>query len=121
MRFPPEWYQMRSVLVQQFPNLRPSQHSGLTTWVYGTVIAQSATQSAVVRALMFSGKLNTARQYLREWMYDGKDKAAKCKTEVDVSVCFAPLMRWVLSLWQGKRWLWLSTRRCTVTRWQRWW
>jgi hypothetical protein len=32
-------------------------------------------------------------QYLREWLYDGLDKAAPCKTDLEVSLCFAPLLR----------------------------
>lgn len=103
MRFPTEWYQIHAVVAQQFSELRASQQKGLASWIYGIVIAQSATQSAVTVALMFLGKRDTVRQYLREWLYDGKDKAAPSKTEIDVMICFAPLMRWVMSLWQGKR------------------
>jgi hypothetical protein len=41
------------------------------------------------------------RQRLREWLYDGADKAAPCRTQVEVTACFAPLVRWVLAWWQG--------------------
>lgn len=103
MRFPREWYQILDEAARRFPLLRPSQQKGLALWVYGAMLAASTTQSSVVGALLMWGKLNTIRQYLREWLYDGKDKAAPSKTEVDVSLCFAPLMRWVMSLWQGTR------------------
>ena len=43
------------------------------------------------------------RQRLREWLYDGCDKAAPCNTQLDVTLCFSPLLRWLLSLWQGKQ------------------
>jgi len=36
------------------------------------------------------------RQYLREWLYDGTDKATPCTTQVNVRACFVPLLRWVL-------------------------
>lgn len=103
MRFPEEWYQMHHSIAYYFPNLRPAQQRGLTLWVYGIILAQKATQSAVITALLTLGRANTLRQYLREWLRDGEDKAAPCKTEVDVSRCFAPLLRWVLSWWQGRQ------------------
>ena len=46
---------------------------------------------------------NSRRQYLREWLYDGSDRARPCQTELDVSLCFAPLLRWVLSWWRSER------------------
>jgi hypothetical protein len=94
---------MHQSIAQYFPNLRPAQQRGLTLWVYGAILAQSATQSAVITALLALGRVNTLRQYLREWLYDGANKAAPCKTQIDVSCCFAPLLRWVLSWWQGKQ------------------
>ena len=36
-------------------------------------------------------------------MYDGGDRARPCKTELDVSLCFAPLLRWVLAWWRSGR------------------
>ena len=101
MRFPREWYQMEQNIAQYFPDLRPAQQRGLTLWVYGTILAHSACQNAVITALLAFGIWHSLRQYLREWLYDGKDKAARCKTEVDVTLCFAPLLRWLLSWWQG--------------------
>ena len=57
----------------------------------------SACQNAVASALTIRGNWNNLRQYLREWLYDGGDRARPCKTELDVSLCFAPLLRWVLA------------------------
>jgi len=84
-----------------FPHLRPAQQRGLTLWVYGAVLAQNACQNAVVAALLTLGHWHAVRQCLREWLYDGGDKAAPCQTQVDVTLCFAPLLRWVLSWWRG--------------------
>ena len=36
-------------------------------------------------------------------MYDGSDRARPCRTELDVSLCFAPLLKWVLTWWRGGR------------------
>jgi Transposase DDE domain len=101
MRFPGEWYQMDHTIAHYLPQLRPAQRRGLTLWVYGTLLAQSACQNAVVTALLAVGAWHGLRQRLREWLYDGADKAAPCQMQVDVSLCFAPLLRWVLTWWQG--------------------
>ena len=34
---------------------------------------------------------------------DGGDRARPCQTELDVSLCFAPLLRWVLTWWCSDR------------------
>lgn len=101
MRFPREWYQMNQEIEQRFPDLRPAQKRGLALWVYGTIMANSACQNAVISALTTFSTFHTLRQYLREWLYNGKDKASPCKREVDVTLCFAPLLEWLLSWWQG--------------------
>lgn len=103
MRFPKECYQMQLAIAQRLPHLRPSQHKGLALWVYGTIMAHSACQNAVITALLTIGVWHNLRQYLREWLYDGQHKAAPCQTQLDVELCFAPLLRWLLSWWQGPR------------------
>src|SRR5215217_6154032 len=60
-------------------------------------------QSAVLNALEPMGHPRHAtRQRLREWTYDGADRAAPCGTDLEVAACFAPLLRWVLSWWSGE-------------------
>ena len=103
MRYPPEWYQMEHTIATHFPSLRPAQQRGLALWVYGTILAQSACQDAVIAALLTLGAWHGLRQHLREWLYDGEDKAAPCHTQVDVTLCFAALLRWLLSWWQGQQ------------------
>src|SRR5947209_1555848 len=106
MRFPAECYQMLDAIDAYFaPCLRPAQRRGLVYWVYGTILAKSALQNAVITALMpvGEGSFHSVRQYMREWLYDGQDRAAPCQTRVDIQSCFAPLLRWLLSLWQGEQ------------------
>lgn len=103
MRFPSEWYQMQESIAHYFPNLRPAQQRGLTLWVYGTILAQSACQNAVISALAAVGLWPIVRQRLREWLYDGPDKARPCNTRVELALCFSPLLRWLLSWWQGNQ------------------
>jgi hypothetical protein len=51
-----------------------------------------------VAALLALGKGHILRQRLREWLYDGANKAAPCATHLEVHRCFASLMRWVLAV-----------------------
>src|SRR5262245_55330012 len=99
-RLPPEWYQMTPTIAVHFAHWRPAQWRGLAVWVYGTLLAQSACQNAVRTALLTRAKWHALRQRLREWCDEGPEKAAPCQTQVDVTACFAPLLRWVLTWWQ---------------------
>ena len=96
-------YQIKQVIETNLPHLTQPQLTGLAWWVCGTILAGSACQNAVASALSTRGNWNSLRQYLREWLYDGGDRARPCKTELDVSLCFAPLLRWVLAWWRSGR------------------
>ena len=54
-----------------------------------------------VSALAPCGNWYNLRQYLREWLYDSIDRARPCQTQLDVSLCFAPLLCWVLAGWRS--------------------
>lgn len=102
MRYPSQCYQILQHIIEHFTDLRPAQQRGLALWVFGTILATSGCQNAVTTVLTIFGGFDTVRQHLREWLYDGEDKAAPCRTQVDVTLCFGPLIRWILSWWQGK-------------------
>jgi len=102
MRFPPAFYQIEREIVSRFPDLRPSQHAWLSLWVFGMLQAKSGTESAVLTALSTYGNLDALRQRLREGLKDGRDRAAPCEVELEVSACFPALFAWVLALWQGE-------------------
>ena len=78
------------------PNLAEAQSKGLALWTFGTITAQSGRRNAVIAALTFTGGFSAVRQRLREWLCDG---SAPSPNRIDVRARFAPLMRWVLSLW----------------------
>ena len=111
MRLPRECYQMQQVIETHLPHLSRPQLTGLVPvsstgqalWVCGAILAGSACQNAVASALSPWGAWNNFRQYLREWLYDGSDRARPCQTELDLSLCFAPLLRWVLAWWRSSR------------------
>jgi hypothetical protein len=102
MHVPREVSQVDATITTFLPDLRPARRLGLALWVYGAVVAGSACQVAVIAALLPLGAAEQAlRQRLRDWLYAGADKAAPCKVELDVTTCFAPLLRWVLAWWRG--------------------
>jgi hypothetical protein len=101
MRVPAGLYALEQSIANYLPHLRPAQQRGLALWVFGCVLAHSATQSAVSAALLEVGGYHALRQRLREWLYDGADRAAACAVELDVTACMAPLLRWVLAWWHG--------------------
>ena len=94
---------MQQVIEPHLPHLSQPQLTGLALWVCGAILAGSAGQNAVASALSPGGNWNSRRQYLREWLYDGSDRARPCQTELDVALCFAPLLRWVLTWWRSDR------------------
>ena len=103
MRLPSETYQIRQTIETHLPHLSQPQLAGLALWVCGAILAGSACQNAVASALSPWRKWNNLRQYLREWLYDGSARARPCKTQLDLTLCFAPLLRWVLSWWHSDR------------------
>jgi hypothetical protein len=48
-------------------------------------------------------KPDSQRQRLREFCYEAEKKHGDQRVTVDAEECFAPLIRWVVSLWQGER------------------
>ena len=103
MRLPRECYQMQKTIETHLPHLSQAQMTGLALWVCGAILAGSACQNAVASALSPWRKWNNLRQYLREWLYDGSDRTSPCQTQLDVTLCFAPLLRWVLAWWYSER------------------
>ena len=43
----------------------------------------------------------TVFQRLREWYLDAEQKSGSKRRDLEVSTCFAPLLRWVLRLWKS--------------------
>lgn len=101
MHCPPVYYQLLERLTVFFPGLEPAQRRGLAWWVAGTVLARSGGQSAVIAALLAYGKAATIRQRLREWTYAGPERDRPTWSTLTVATCFVPLLRWVLSWWDG--------------------
>ena len=103
MRLPRETCQIQQTIETHLPHLSQPQLAGLVLWVGGAILAGSACQNAVASALSPWGSWNNLRQYLREWLYDGSDRTSPCQTRLDATLCFAPLLRWVLAWWRSGR------------------
>ena len=103
MRFPPSYYQIEDEIATYFPGLRPAQVSCLALWVIGRLLSGSCLQTKVVSALSAWAHADALRQRLREGLYDGRDRAAPCATQIEVEVCWPWLFAWVCALWDGGR------------------
>jgi hypothetical protein len=67
------------------------------------VEAKSGCEAAILSALEPLGwPVHATRAALRDWLYDGADRAAPCAISLDVEQCFAPLLGWVLAWWVGQ-------------------
>ena len=81
--------------------LTPAQARVLAAWSFGMMVTQSCglTTVAVFLARLRGRGYGAQRQQLRAWCYDAADKRGRKRREVDVTACFAPLLRWVLASW----------------------
>ncbi len=105
MAHPEEVSQWTATVVKELPTLSPAQARVLALWSYGMVLTQSCAchTIAVFLGLLSGEGYHALRQRLREWCYDASDKRGLNRQAVDVTVCFAPLLAWVMRLWQGSQ------------------
>ena len=84
-----------------FPKLSRPQAKVLALWSFGMVIAKACGITLLCAALALQLGCSEASlvQRLREWCYDAKDKKGQKRQELEVSTCFTPLLKWILSCW----------------------
>ena len=102
---------------RRLPPLSRTQATVLALYSFGMVVAGSCGLSSVVCALslLLGQKENTLRQRLREWYLEAESKKGEKRRELEVSACFAPLLRWVLSQWgEGEKRLALALDASTL-------
>jgi Transposase DDE domain len=95
--------QWQTTIMQHLPHLSKPQIRVLALWSLGMVLARSCALTAV-SSLLAAGmqrKEQTVRQQLREWYYDVGRKRGPKRQALRVETCFAPLLGWVVSWWQG--------------------
>lgn len=88
-------------LSKQFPHLSRPQVTVLAMYSFGTIIVRRCGLNSVALflSLLLRRKEGTVRQQLREFFYDVKQKRGDKRQEIDVTTCFGPLLRWILSHW----------------------
>ncbi len=69
------------------------------------VLARSCGLTAVLSALVpaLDGPFATLREQLRDWYKGADDKSGDHRRELDVTTCFAPLLRWIFADWPCRR------------------
>jgi Transposase DDE domain len=92
-------------LAAAFPQLSRPQVLGLATWSFGMVLARCCALTAVALFLAqyLAGRYHAVRQRLREFYQEAAAKKGRRRRDLDVTACFAPLLRWVLRDWDGDR------------------
>jgi hypothetical protein len=90
-------------ITTHLPHLSKPQAMVLALWSFGMVLARSCALTAVSQMLAkgMQRKEQTVRQQLREWDDDARRKRGPKRQELCVETCFAPLLGWVVSWWQG--------------------
>ena len=127
-----QWSQQVSTA---FAHLSKPQVWGLVLWSAGIALSGAAgiTQISALLSLVLEQEEQTVFQRLREWYLDAKHKSGKKRRELDVASCFAPLLCWMVRLWEkgnqqmvlvldattlGERWTILSisvvVRSCAI-------
>ncbi len=93
--------QWASEVSKHLPHLSRCQAMGLAMYSYATVMLRCCGLSVVSTFLaeLLEQPPNTVRQRLREKLYDAPDKRGQQRCELDVTTCFAPLLRWILDWW----------------------
>ncbi|GHO64213.1 hypothetical protein KSC_031050 [Ktedonobacter sp. SOSP1-52] len=99
MSYPQALSQWRETVSIAFPKLSRPQATVLALWSYGMILAKSCgiTLVCATLALQLGCSEASLAQRLREWCYGAKDKKGSKRQELEVSTCFAPLLRWLLS------------------------
>jgi hypothetical protein len=85
-------------------HLNNPQITVLALYSFGMILAHTSGLTRVVAALAdhFEASESDFRQQLREWTHDWVDKRGIKRLDLPIRSCFAPLMRWILSLWDGE-------------------
>jgi len=98
-------YRWTDEVTTAFPHLSKPQAAVLALWAFGMVLARSCalTSVAPLLARLLGKKTNTLQQRLREFYQEAPAKAGHRRRDLDVTTCFAPLLRWVLRTWTGRQ------------------
>ena len=99
----PELYQWIDTVVTRFPTISKPQAMGLALWSFGMVLARSCSLTAVANILapLLGQSFNSTRERLRDTYREASAKAGDQRAELDVTLCWAPWLAWILDGWVG--------------------
>src|SRR5579864_1719847 len=105
MSHPDRLSQWESEVSTAFAHLSRPQLRGLVLWSAGIALSGCAgiVQISALLAVVLGQGEQAVFQRLREWYLDAKQKSGQKRRELDVTTCFAPLLRWVLRLWKSDK------------------
>jgi hypothetical protein len=105
MKNSPELNQWFDTISVRFPALSKPQAFGLALWSFGMILARSCSLTAVADLLapLLGSSFNTMRERLRDTYRESTAKAGEKRAELDVSLCWAPWLAWILDDWNGKQ------------------
>ena len=94
-----------SIVSSHFPRLSKPLATGLALWSFGMIVARSCGLTAVagILAPLLGQSFNTVRERLRDTYREADAKAGACRSELEVSECWAPWLAWVLEGWSGQQ------------------
>ena len=101
----PGIYQWTTAVASHFPHLSKPLAAGLALWSLGMIVARSCGLTAVAGALAptLGQSFNTVRERLRDTYREAEAKAGWQRAELEVAVCWAPWLAWVLEGWSGQQ------------------
>jgi len=101
----PELYQWIDTVVTHFPTISKPQAMGLALWSFGMVLARSCSLTAVANILapLLGQSFNSMRERLRDTYREADAKAGDQRAELDVTLCWAPWLAWILIGWVGTK------------------
>jgi hypothetical protein len=87
-----------------FAHLSKPQVWGLILWSAGIALSGTTgiTQISDLLALVLEQQKQAVFQRLHERYLDAKHKSGKKRRELDMTSCFAPLLRWIVRLWENE-------------------
>jgi Transposase DDE domain len=101
----PGLYQWQRIIARHFPTLSKPLTTCLALWSLGMILARSCSLTAVawVWVPLLQQKFYTLRERLRDLYRDAAAKAGRQRRQLDLDVCWAPWLAWVVDGWQGQQ------------------
>lgn len=91
-------------LTTHFPKLSRAQVRTLALWSFAATLTQhiASTTCAFFLARLFEQPQENFRQRLREFYWQAEQKPGSGRQALEIKTCFAPLLRWILSLYRAE-------------------